>query len=82
MPGTLPKQHRGWWQQVQWMCRVACAGAYTSRAVVALMLQLMGPLVLISAFMALAPRTSPYSVTTSLSCKLEKQWSQVLRPSP
>ena len=44
------------------------AGTHASRAVVALMLQLMGPLALISAFICLAPLTSPYSVTTSLSC--------------
>ena len=48
--------------------RWVCVGTHLSSAVVALMTQLMGPLALISAFMAFAPATSPYSVTTSLSC--------------
>ena len=45
-----------------------CVGTHLSSAVVALMTQLMGPLALISAFMAFAPATSPYSVTVNLSC--------------
>ena len=45
-----------------------CVRTHLSSAVVALMTQLMGPLALISAFIAFAPATSPYSVTTSLSC--------------
>ena len=61
-------QHKGCWAVQCDVLREACTGAYTSRAVVALMLQLMGPRVLISAFMAFSPLTTPYSVTTSLSC--------------
>ena len=48
--------------------RLSAAETYVSRAVVALMLQLIGPLALISAFMSFALLTAPYSVTTSLSC--------------
>ena len=61
--------------------RWVCAGTHLSSAVVALMTQLMGPLALISAFMAFAPATSPYSVTTSLSCTNNPQSSRP-RPNP
>ena len=58
---VLPSQHA--------RCGLlVCMRTHLSSAVVALMTQLMGPLALISAFMAFAPATSPYSVTTSLSC--------------
>ena len=59
--------------------RWVCVGTHLSKAVVALMTQLIGPLALTSAFMAFAPATSPYSVTTSLSCTHNPQ---TCRPYP